>query len=193
MSPRRPAVLSLTLVVALLAVPAFAKKTKRPDTEDIINYRLGIEHSHWLVGPIYYMASPEERTAYLALTGDDEAVAFQDEFWKRRDPEPDIFGNPVRDLYERRADEADRRYREAAVIGRRTDRGALYVLYGEPELIFFDPGRTPAQPDLEVWVYPKRVEDGLTDERPQRRYYFAEQDGRTVLFTPRASRRIEIP
>lgn len=189
----RPVAGALLLAVLVSVEPVAAAKSKKPRVEDIINFQLGVEYSKWLAGPIYYMATPEERREYLALTSDEQAAAFVEEFWRRRDPEPEIFGNPVRELFDRRAEQADRHYRERAVLGRRTDRGAVYVLHGEPELIHHDLGRKPGEPDLEVWVYPKKAEAGLDGEQPRRRYYFVERDGRTVLYTPRSSRRIDIP
>lgn len=181
------AVPALTLLLALPDA-ARARKQKKPRNEDIINVRLGLEYSQWLVGPIYFLASEEERAAFLGLNTDELAQSFINEFWKRRDPEPEIFGNPALDLFEQRVELADRRFRENAVMGRRTDRGTLFVLYGEPALIQFDTSPNPREPDLEVWFYPKGAK-GLSGLTPNRRYFFAEKDGGTVLYTPRASRR----
>ena len=166
-----------------------AGKNKKPRTEDIINIYLDVGYSQWLVGPLYYMANEGERAEFLALTNDEGAEAFVREFWKRRDPEPEIFGNPVLDLFERRREVADRRYRERAVLGRRTDRGAIFILHGEPALIEFDTSTNPREPDLEIWSYPKNAPEGLSGVEPKRHYFFAEKDGRTVLYTPRSSRR----
>jgi GWxTD domain-containing protein len=183
--------LALVGLLGLLVVPGSAaagRKQKPPRTEDIVNIFLGLEHSQWLVGPIYYLATPEEREAFLALRSDEEAEAFIRDFWVRLDPEPEIFGNPAKDLFERRAELADRRYREQATTGRRTDRGALFVLFGEPESIRFDVIGRPGEPDLEIWTYPKEVEEPLGGLEPEREYFFAQTDGRTVFYLPRPSR-----
>ena len=185
--------LAVALCLVLWSLPAFAaRKDKRPRTEDIINIFLDLQHSQWLVGPIYYLATPEERDAFLALRSDEEAEAFIDAFWKRLDPDPGIFGNPARDLFERRAEVADRRYREQATVGRRTDRGAVFILFGEPEEIQYDVSGRPGEPDLEIWLYPRTVEDALGGLEPDREYFFAEQDGRKSFYVPRASRRRSI-
>jgi GWxTD domain-containing protein len=190
----RRTVLGVSLCLILATGTALAARKQRPPrTEDIINVFLGLEYSHWLIGPIYYLATPEEREAYLALRSDEQAEAFIREFWRRRDPEPEIFGNPASDLFERRAELADRRYREQATIGRRTDRGALFILFGEPELIQFDVSNHPAEPDLEIWYYPRDVEEALGGLQPQSAYFFAEIEGRTVSYVPRPSRRRNIP
>ena len=189
----RTLTVALSAVVAALVLGSPAawavKKEKPPKTEDIINIFLGIENSQWLVGPIYYLATPDERSEYLALTSDEAADGFIREFWRQRDPEPEIFGNPAKDLFDRRVEIADRRYREGATLGRRTPRGTLFVLFGEPELISYDASRNPREPELEIWTYPKRVDEPLGGLEPNRQYFFAEKDGRTVLYQPRASRR----
>ncbi len=189
----RLAAIALSAMVVtgpLGSTPAHAaKKVKPPKREQIVNVFLGIDYSHWLVGPIYYLATPEERAEYLSLASDDDAVAFIGEFWKKRDPEPEIFGNPVKDLYDRRLEIADRRYREGTTLGSRTARGALFVIFGEPALIAYDVSRNPREPELEIWNYPKGMEGALGDLEPQRQYFFAEKEGKTVLYQPRASRR----
>ncbi len=184
-------VLSCAIVLGLSGVPGAeaVKKQKPPRIEDIINILLGIDYSHWLVGPIYYIATPEERTEFLSLASDDDAQAFIREFWKKRDPEPEIFGNPAKDLYDRRTEIADRRYREGATLGSRTARGALFIIFGEPELISYDVSSNPREPELEIWNYPKQVAEALGELEPQRQYFFAEREGKTVLYQPRASRR----
>ena len=186
------AAIALVLASSVPVAAAKDKKTRKPRTEDIINVFLGLARSQWLVGPAYYIASEEERASFLKLTSDTEAEAFIKEFWKRRDPEPDMFGNPVLDRFERRAEAADIRYRERAVLGSRTDRGAIFVLFGEPDLIQFDGGTRAREPDLEIWSYSDGSSEGFGRLTPQRRYFFAEVDGKTVLYRPRANRKIDL-
>ena len=185
----RYAALCLAAVLLCLPSPAAAKKKdKQRRSEDAINYSLGVEYTQWLNGPTFYIATEAERAEFLSLTSDEAAGAFIADFWKTRDPDPGFFGNKFKELYDERLALADRRYREAAVTGRRTDRGVIYVLFGEPDLIRYDSPPNPREPDLEVWNYSGDSEPGLGGEKPNRRYYFAERDGKTVLYTPRASR-----
>lgn len=180
----------LTALLVCFSSVAEAKKKKDPKRrpEDLINYSLGIEYTQWLNGPTFYVATEAERAEFLALTSDEAAEAFVENFWKTRDPEAGFFGNKVKDLYDERLELADRRYREAAVTGRRTDRGVIYVLFGEPDLIEYDSTSNPREPDLEIWNYSRDSEPGLGGKKPDRRYYFAKGDGRTELYTPRADR-----
>lgn len=182
----------LTVVLGLLLVPpagAAKKKQKKVDPAEATNFLLGLDYSHWLVGPAFFIATEEERATYLALTSDEEARDFIEEFWKRRDPDPEFFGNEVRQLFEQRAAVADKRFREGARLGRRTARGAIYVLYGEPREVIYDTSIKRNEPNLEVWVYSGDGEPGLDGEPPRARYWFAEKDGQVVAHIPRAGRR----
>lgn len=184
---------SLVLVAALVCgAPAGARQHQMPARAELVNVLVSPEYSRWLIGPIWFMATPAERAEFLEIADDQRAATFIEEFWKRRDPEPEIFGNPVRALFEERAEEADRRFRERARLGRSTDRGTIWILYGEPERIEFDTSLDPREPDLEVWTYPKDAPPGLDGEKPARRYWFAGKDGEIVLHTPRAGRRSTI-
>lgn len=187
----RVGVTSVLVCVVVLATSgaATARREKKPPREEPINYQLGPRYARWLVGPLYLMATSAERDEFLSLSDDRAAATFVEEFWRRRDPHPELFGNEVESLYERRAEQADRRFREGTRLGRATDRGTVFVLYGEPARIDFDPGLSPREPDLEVWSYPEGAAPGLDGEPPKQRYYFAERNGETVLFTPRATRR----
>lgn len=183
---RHSAFLAAAIAVALLTVPAATAKGKKPrDPEALFNPLLGIEHSHWLVGPIAEIATADEIEAYLALTGDDEAVRFVEEFWGRRAEGYGFFDRKPRQIYEERLTEADKRFSEGTFPGRRTDRGKLWILYGEPEEITFEKDRDERVPTLEVWRYPKDAGAGLDGERPKRVYRFIDVDGSKVLFTGR--------
>ena len=149
---------------------------------ELTNPRLSPEHSQWLVGAAGRMATAEEVQAFLRLADDAAATAFEESFWERRDPDTTRPGNPVRELFERRATEADRRFSEAGYRGRRTARGTYYVLYGEPEKIDFAVNPRAGEPPLEVWTYPREAAAGLDGRRPAASYRFVKQGDLTVLY-----------
>lgn len=155
---------------------------------ELVNFRLGPEYSHWLVGPVARMATPEEMEEFLALSGDFAAVDFIEAFWRRRDPDPDEPGNPLRRTFERRVREADRLYSEAGILGRRTPRGTVYVLYGEPESVEFDIA-PDGGPPIEVWRYTEEAPPGLDGSRPDRFYRFRKLGDLTRPYRPGAPRR----
>ena len=174
--------LAAALAASLAAAPAAAAK-KSWDPDDLFNPLLGVEHSHWLVGPIHRMASESEIEEYLTLTDDAAASRFIEEFWARRNEGTGFFKKTPQQIFDERAETANNRYSEGTVPGRLTDRGAIYVIYGEPEETSFESPRERDGPPIELWEYPKGAAPGLDGEKPKREYRFLEVDGRTVLFS----------
>jgi GWxTD domain-containing protein len=184
LSPR--AVAAATLVVALaMGAAALEAADKRYTPEELLQPFLGPELSQWLVGPVARLATEDEIDRFLRLDDDPQARRFIDEFWARRDPDPARDGNPVLELYESRAVEADKKFGEAAVAGRRTDRGTIHILYGEPESVEYEEFRDVSGPDVELWRYPKKAEPGLDGKRPERVYRFAKIDDLTRFYSAR--------
>ncbi len=178
--------LVLLLVAALLAVPAAAakkKKKKLSDPEELFNPLLGIEYSHWLVGPIAEIASEEEIEEYLALVTDEDAASLIDAFWLGRAEGYGFFDKKPHQIFEERATEADKRFSEGALPGRSTDRGMIWIVYGEPEDVEYEIPRDTKIPTLEVWTYSKDAEAGLGGEKPKRAYRFVEIDGSKVFYS----------
>lgn len=162
-------------------------------SEELLNFRLSPDYAAFLVGPLGKIATPQEREAFLELTNDAAAQAFVEQFWATRDPDPGTPGNPVRELAERRIAEADRRFREGAALGHRTDRGVIFVLYGEPKRIDYEPGEFPGEPPREVWTYGPNAPKGLDGKKPERQYRFVQQDGRFVTYLPGLRRPRRVP
>ncbi len=173
----RPSRIAALLLLA--ALTACAGSTV-PSGERLSNVRLGPEHSQWLIGPIVRMSSHEEVDAYLALTDDAAAVAFIEAYWARR-------GEAARRLFEARAGEADQRFAEAGYAGRRTDRGTIYVLHGQPQRVEFQAPEFVDEPPLEVWFYQTST-PGLGGKQPAGVYRFAKQGELTVFYQRRVRR-----
>jgi GWxTD domain-containing protein len=166
-------------LVGLLLACACSSGAPPPD-EQLSNVRLGPEYSQWLVGAIVRMSSREEVDGYLALRDDASAAAFIDAYWARR-------GAAVRRLIDQRAEEADRRFSEGGYAGRRTDRGAIFVLHGEPKEIQFEPAEFIDEPATEVWRY-ETSELGLNGKPPMGVYRFAKVGDLTVFYQRRVRR-----
>jgi GWxTD domain-containing protein len=180
---RRP---GIALAVALViggGVVSGARRAHAADA-DLLNVLLGPEHAGWLIGPISKLASEEEIREYSRLTSDAAAAAFVEDFWERRDPDPARPGNPAREAFEARAVEADRRFSEAGVSGRRTDRGTIFVLYGEPTQVDHEPSPLYGEPPLELWRYARDAAAGLDGERPSDLYRFVKRKDLTVFYLP---------
>jgi GWxTD domain-containing protein len=153
----------------------------------LINPALGPEYSSWLAGAASRLATPEETSEFLALKDDPQAASFVERFWQRRDPSPDRPGNPVRETFEERAADADRRFSEGGLLGRRTDRGVLFILYGPPQKTDYEVSPVPNGPPVELWVYGTQSPSGLDGKRPSPFYRFIKNGDLTVLYAGRAA------
>lgn len=120
-------------------------------------------------GPTRWLMLPDEERQYRRLRTTREVVDFIEEFWLRRDPEPDKPGNPFAKTFYERVEAADRLYSEGGTRGSLTDRGRALVLLGPPPVLRYgqkkvpawSPGHPGAPPavqtqtlPLETWVYP---------------------------------------
>ena len=171
--PRRSVLSRLTLVSVLAIVSTFPAAAE--DLLDLINPLLGPEYARWLVGPIAELATEKERKAFLELTDDAGAKRFAEQFWQGE-------RSRVRALYDERVAEADKRFAEGTYVGSETDRGAIYIVYGEPEEVEFEEHRDVRDPPVELWRYGKKAEPGLNGRRPDKTYRFTKYDDVTVRF-----------
>lgn len=80
---------------------------------------------------VQYIMTGEERKIFLELP-DSERAAFQEEFWKRRDPDPETVENEFKTEYFQRVDRAGAMFHGEGRPGWLTDRGRIYILFGPP-------------------------------------------------------------
>jgi GWxTD domain-containing protein len=184
-SMHRPLMMLLVIVLVAASGARAPAAQKVHTAEELFQPFLEGELSQWMVGPIGRLASEDEIDAYLRLKTAEDAKQFIDAFWAKRDPDVGKDGNPVLDLFETRAAEADKKFSEAAVAGRRTDRGTILILYGEPESVDYEEFRDVSGPDVELWRYSKKAESGLDGRRPEREYRFAKLDDLTRFYSAR--------
>lgn len=98
----------------------------------------------WASGPIRWLMLPEEEREARRLRTNREAVTFIEAFWQRRDPDPNVPGNPAAQVFYERVEAADNLYGEGGVRGSLTDRGRALVLLGPPPLLSYGQRATPA-------------------------------------------------
>jgi GWxTD domain-containing protein len=151
---------------------------------DLTNPFLGPDYSAWLIGAVARIARPDEIKAFLALHDDGEAAAFIQQFWERRNPKPGQ-ANPLLARFEERSEVADKKYSEAGLLGRRTDRGTILIVYGPPGKGGFEVARRPTDPPIEVWQYAANAPAGLDGRHPDPFYRFTKRGELTVLYVPR--------
>lgn len=138
---KRTAVL-LPLAAALLAACATYQLEKRldPVSKDFLS-------------KVRYLIAKEERRIFVNLP-EPERPKFIDEFWQRRDPDPETAENDFKTQYFQRIDEANLLFRGGQEPGWLQDRGRIYILLGPPsEREAFPRGVTFYGKPMEIWYY----------------------------------------
>jgi GWxTD domain-containing protein len=144
-------------------------KRPRTDKEQVqaqkaVRQELKGAYKSWLDQDVAYIISDEERKAFKNLGNDEERDAFIEQFWLRRNPNPDSPDNEFREEHYRRIAYANEHY-AAGKPGWKTDRGHIYIAFGAPDSIDSHPsggayerpmdeggGETSTYP-FEVWHY----------------------------------------
>jgi GWxTD domain-containing protein len=88
----------------------------------------------WLTQDVVWIITDEESKAFKQLSNDEEREAFIEQFWLRRNPEPDSPENEFREEHYRRIAYANEHF-AAGRPGWRTDRGRIYIIFGKPDSI----------------------------------------------------------
>src|ERR1041384_5428880 len=89
-------------------------------------------YKNWMEQDVLYIITDEERKAFKALKTDEERDQFIENFWLRRDPDPDTPENEYKEQYFERIQYANEHY-SSGVPGWRTDRGRIYIMFGKPD------------------------------------------------------------
>jgi GWxTD domain-containing protein len=120
-------------------------------------------------GPTLWLMLPEEQKEARRLGSTREAVAYIEQFWRRRDPDPDAPGNEFARTFYERVEAADELDPEGGTRGSMTDRGRALILLGPAPVLRYsqervptwEPGRPGSPPAvqsrhvvMESWVYP---------------------------------------
>jgi len=101
---------------------------------------------------VRYIISSEERKIFIELPP-AERKKYREEFWKRRDPDPDTEFNEFKEQYFSRIEEANKLFR-GGKPGWLQDRGRIFILLGPPDQIIASPmGKSIRDKPHEVWYY----------------------------------------
>ena len=134
-------------------------------------------YKKWVNNDVAYIITKEERKAFMALVTDEERENFIENFWRRRDPNPDTEENEYREEYYERIAYANEHF-ASGIPGWKTDRGRTYIAWGKPDSIESHPsggsydrpsyeggGSTTTYP-FETWFYRHldNVGDGIEIE-----------------------------
>jgi len=139
MSNRRSGRLAVALLTLIFAVPSgLAQKKNNEKTQDPaektrnVKPELNKAYKDWLEKDVAYIITDEERKAFKKLQTDDERERFIEEFWRRRDPDPDTDENEYREEYYERIAYANEHF-ASGIPGWKTDRGRIYIMWGKPD------------------------------------------------------------
>src|SRR5713101_6609083 len=141
MSQRKLSRLAIALLSLTLALPSagLAQKKKTNDESQDPSERprnvkpeLKKAYKDWLEKDVAYIITDEERKAFKKLATDDERERFIEEFWRRRDPDPDTDENEFREEYYERIAYANEHF-ASGIPGWKTDRGRIWIMYGKPD------------------------------------------------------------
>jgi GWxTD domain-containing protein len=126
----------------------------------------------WVEQDVKWIITDEELEAFKHLSNDEERDQFIENFWRRRNPDPDSPDNEYREEHYARIAYANEHF-AAGKAGWRTDRGHIYIAYGKPDSIDSHPsggsyerpmdeggGNTSTFP-FEIWHY--RYIEGIGD------------------------------
>jgi GWxTD domain-containing protein len=118
----------------------------------------------WLTQDVVWIITDEEARSFKSLSNDEERDAFIEQFWLRRNPNPDSADNEFREEHYRRIQYANDHF-AAGKPGWKTDRGHIYISFGAPDSIESHPsggsynrpidegGGTTSTFPFEIWHY----------------------------------------
>jgi GWxTD domain-containing protein len=109
-----------------------AKQKAKSDKE--LRKELDSQYRKWLDEDVVYIISPEERSAFLHLATNEEREQFIEQFWQRRNPDPDSADNTFKEEHYRRIAYANEHY-SSGIPGWKADRGRIYIMWGAPDEI----------------------------------------------------------
>ncbi len=130
-------------------------------------------YKKWLDEDVIYIISEEEKKVFKDLQSDEERESFIEQFWLRRDTDPRTPDNEFKEEHYRRIAYSNERY-ASGIPGWKTDRGRIYIMYGQPAEIdshpsggtynreIYEGGGTTSTFPFERWRY--RHIDGIGDD-----------------------------
>lgn len=100
------------------------------------------------------LMTKEEARIFSLLRDKASRTDFIQEFWEKRDPDPDTPENEFKIAFENRVEYASRRFREGG-RGWDTDRGRVYIFMGPPDKVdeIFNHDDPQVRGSILIWIY----------------------------------------
>jgi GWxTD domain-containing protein len=105
----------------------------------------------YAVDQLRYVIKKEEKKELMSVADTLRLQAFE-EFWRKHDPTPQTVENELREEYYRRIRYANQYYSTVNREGWETDRGMIYIRFGEPDQIERHPFEMESKPS-QIWYY----------------------------------------
>jgi GWxTD domain-containing protein len=134
-----------------------AEKERKQKEKDLWK-ELDPQSKKWVEEDVRYIITPEEYSAFIHLSTNEEREDFKEQFWARRNPDPDSPDNTAKEEHYRRIAYANEHF-ASGVPGWKTDRGRIYIMWGAPDEIDSHPSggayeRPAAEGGGETSTYP---------------------------------------
>ena len=163
---RRSKVLISLLIMSVLGVMSSFAQPVDDISEKSRKTKKEVEaiYKRWLSNDVRYIITKDEKKAFKVLKTDEERENFIENFWRRRDPNPDTEENEYREEYYERIAYANEHY-TSGKPGWLTDRGRIYITWGKPDGVESHPsggsynrpsyegGGTTTTYPFEIWFY----------------------------------------
>ncbi len=107
-----------------------------------------------------YISTQNEIERYAKIDSVNAKREFLFNFWNNRDTEPSTPQNEFKDEYMKRVTYANENFKHANKEGYLSDRGRVYLTYGQPDQRDFYPNEPNLKP-YEVWFY-NQIEGGVS-------------------------------
>src|SRR5687768_16682659 len=123
-----------SMMVASFTV-GFAQDEPSQDIQDksrVVTKETKEVYKKWINNDVAYIITKEEKRAFNSLKTDEERENFIEQFWRRRDPNPDTEENEYREEYYERIAYANENF-SSGIPGWKTDRGKIYIAWGKPD------------------------------------------------------------
>jgi hypothetical protein len=93
--------LAIAIALCVCASPLVLSQDAQDPSNKPRNVKPELKKAYkdWLDKDVTYIITDEERKAFKKLATDDERERFIEEFWRRRDPDPDTDENEFKEEY----------------------------------------------------------------------------------------------
>jgi GWxTD domain-containing protein len=123
-------------IATLLSTSVVAQQQSPRDSQELPSQsELKDVYTKWLNESAAYIITAEEERLFRQLKSDEEREQFIEQFWLRRDPNPETEKNEFREEHYERIAYANQNFAVDGVPGWQTDRGIIYITYGKPDEI----------------------------------------------------------